>query len=67
MKVENYNIKDSIEDIHVSKYGIFYFFKDNIIAETHQGVIYTWDSAQDLIEAADKHYGQDSNICYITN
>ena len=67
MKVENSNIKDTIEDIHISKNGIYYFFKDYVIAEIHQGIIYTWDSAQDVIEAAHKHYGENHNICYITN
>ena len=67
MKVENSNIKDKIEDIHVSENGIYYFFKDFIIAEIHQGVIYTWDSAQDIIQAAHEHYGDNPSICYITN
>ena len=67
MKVENSNIKDHIEDIHVSENGIYYFFKDFVIAEIHQGVIYTWDSAQDIIQAAHEHYGENPNICYITN
>lgn len=67
MKVENSNIKDPIEDIHVSENGIYYFFKDFIIAEIHQGVIYTWDSAQDIIQAAHEHYGENPSICYITN
>ena len=67
MKVENSNIKDRIEDIHVSENGIYYFFKDYVIAEIHSGVIYTWDSAQDVIAAAKNHYGDNLNICYITN
>ena len=67
MKIENSNIKDHIEDIHVSKYGVYYFFKDFVIGEIHQGVIYTWESAQDIIIAAHDHYGGNPNICYITN
>lgn len=67
MKVENSNIKDKIEDIHVSEHGVYYFFKDFIVAEIHQGVIYTWESAQDVIVAAKKHYGEKPNVCYITN
>lgn len=67
MKVENANIKDPIEDIHISEYGVYYFFKDYIIAEINQGVIYTWDSAQDVIQAARDHYGENYSISYITN
>lgn len=67
MKVENSNIKDNIEEIHISEYGIYYFFKGYIIAEIHQGVIYNWDSGQDLIKAVYEHYGDNPSICYITN
>lgn len=67
MKVENSNITDKLEDIHISDNGIYYFFKDYIIAEIHQGVTYTWESAQDVIKAAHDHYGENPDICYITN
>lgn len=67
MKVENSNIKDPIEDIHIDEYGVYYFLKDYVIAEIHQGVIYAWDSAQEVIKAAHEHYGENLNICYITN
>lgn len=67
MKVENANIKDHIEDIHVSENGIYYFFKDFVIGEIHQGVIYTWESSQDDIKAINNHYGSEAKICYITN
>ena len=67
MKIENSNLADQIEDLFVSDNGNYYFFKDFIIAEINEGVIYTWESAQDIIEAAIKHYGEDSSICYISN
>ena len=67
MKVENLNIQDAVEDIHISEFGVFYFFKNFVIAEIHQGVIYNWDNAQDVIKAIDEHYGDNAKICYISN
>ncbi|WP_299887983.1 hypothetical protein [uncultured Lacinutrix sp.] len=67
MRIADSNLADLIEDIHVSEYGNYYFFDDFIISEINEGVLYNWAAAQDAIEAAYKHYGENPSICYITN
>lgn len=67
VKVENSNIKDRLENIHISEYGVYFFYKDFVIGEIHQGVIYNWNSAQSVINAVYEHYGDNPRICYITN
>lgn len=67
MKVEDSNLIDQIKDIHISDNGRYYFFEDFIIAEINKDIVYTWESAQDVIEAAYNFYGQNISVCYITN
>lgn len=67
MRIKDSNLADFIEDIHISNNGTYYFFENFIIAEINEGVTYTWESAQDIIEAALEHYGENPSICYITN
>jgi len=67
MKVENTKLVDDVEDILVSEHGVYYFFEEFIIAEIAEGYLYNWASAQEVIEVATKHYGENKSICYITN
>ena len=67
MKITDTNLKELIEYVHVSKYGNYYFFKDFIVSEIKQGVIYNWEASQDAIEAAIEYYGENPSICYISN
>lgn len=67
MKIEDSNLADFIEDIHISDNGTYYFFENFIIAEINEGVTYTWDSAQDVIKAVLEHYGENPSVSYITN
>jgi len=63
MRIEDSNLADFIEDIHISDNGTYYFFENFIIAEINEGVTYTWESAQDVIKAALEHYGENPSIC----
>ncbi|WAC02623.1 hypothetical protein N7U66_02730 [Lacinutrix neustonica] len=67
MRIKDANLTEELEDIHLSEYGYYYFFKDFIVAEINPGVSYTWEEARDIIEAAYSHYGPDPSVCYITN
>lgn len=67
MKVENTNLANQIKDIYVSDSGIFYFLDGIIISEINEGVTYTWDEAQEIINAALKLYPSGKQICYISN
>lgn len=67
MRVKDSNLIELIEDVHVSENGIYYFFDGFVIAEINEGIVYTWESAQDIIKAAYEFYGDDISICYITN
>ncbi len=67
MTIRNSEISNLIEDVYLSKYGNYYFFKDFIVSEINEGVVFTWDVAQDIIPSIFKHYGKHPSICYITN
>lgn len=67
IRIKDAKLDHLIEDIHVSKYGVYYFFKNFIISEINSDVVYTWSEAQDAIAAAYKHYGDNPSICYISN
>ena len=67
MKVENTNLANQIKDVYVSDSGIFYFLDGIIISEINEGVTYTWDEAQEIINEALKHYPSGKQICYISN
>lgn len=67
MRIEETNLADTVEDIFISEYGIFYFFDGYIISELNEDIVYTWEAAQEAIEAAYRHYGDDPSVCYITN
>ena len=67
MRIEETNLADTVEDIFISKYGIFYFFEDYIISELNEDIVYTWEASQEAINAAYKHYGDNPSVCYISN
>jgi len=67
MKIKDTKLVDDVEDILISDHGIYYFFEEFIVAEITEGYIYNWESAQEVIEAAIIHYGEDLPISYITN
>ena len=67
MKITDTDLKNHIEYTHISEYGKYYFFKDFIISEINEEVIYNWEASQDIIEVATYYYGEDLPICYISN
>ena len=67
MTIKNSNLSSLIEDIHISKYGDYYFFKDFIISEIKEGITFSWEVAQELLPAVFKHYGSKPSLSYITN
>ncbi len=66
MTIKDSNLAYEIEDIHLSPKGNFYFFNNFVVSEIHEGVHYTWEDAQDVIEAYVKHYGK-VPITYVSN
>ncbi|WP_452226138.1 hypothetical protein [Lacinutrix cladophorae] len=67
MKIIETNLNNFIEDTHTSKNGTFYFFKDFIVSEINQGAIINWETAQEIINMATDYYGENPQICYISN
>jgi len=67
MRIQETNLADTVQDIFISKYGMFYFFDGFIISELNEDITYTWEAAQEAIEAAYKHYGENPSVCYISN
>lgn len=67
MKIADSNLADQIEDLHINDYGNYYFLKGIVIAEIKEGVVFNWEASQDIISAAISHYGENPQICYITN
>ena len=67
MRIEDSNLAEKIQDIFLSEYGTFYFLEGVIIGEINEGVIYNWDAALEVIDAAKQHYGEHISVCYISN
>jgi len=66
MTIKDSNLAYEIEDIYVSPYGNFFFFNNFIVSEIHEGVDFTWKTAQETLKAMKKHYG-DRPVTYISN
>lgn len=67
MTIEHSNLSSEIEDMYVSVNGNFYFFKNFIVTEIHDGVNFTWENGQNVLAAAKKHYGPTINVTIISN
>ena len=67
MTVENSNLTEFVKDIHTTENGKYYFFEDIIIAEINEGITYTFEAAENIIDIANQFYGEQKVLCYITN
>lgn len=67
MKVIDTYLAELIEDVHITKYGKYYFFKNLIISEIDEGVIYNWEAAQEIIDVIYEYYGENPSVSYISN
>jgi len=67
VEVAKHNIEHLVEDIYILQSGIYYFCDDFIISEINEGVHYTWDLAEEIIDLAYQHYGKDKKLSYISN
>jgi hypothetical protein len=67
MKVFNYKEFPHFEQTYILKCGTFYFYKDFIISQVHEGEYITLERAQELIDIAIGHYGQNTNLSLISN
>ena len=67
MKVADSDLVSEIEDIYIFDYGTFYFCSDYVISEIHEGVLFSWELAQEVIELVYQHYGKAVLISYISN
>lgn len=69
MKLEDTDLAHLVQDVHIEKEGVYYFFDTFVISEINKGVVYNWDTAQNIINAVTLHYGENnlSKISYISN
>lgn len=67
MQIKYSHLADLVEDVLIDEYGIYYFFDGFVVSEINEGVTYTWEASQALINAAYEHYGPNPNVCYISN
>ncbi len=67
MRIADSNLADQILDVHITDQGIFYFLDGIVISEINEGITYTWEEAKNAIDAAIEFYGDDYNLCYISN
>ncbi len=67
MRVTQSNLPHELEDVYILESGMYYFFKDFIISEVNEGVLFNWEMGADLIELAYNHYGPDAEVSYISN
>lgn len=67
MKIIFTDLIKEIQDVHSTENGNFYFFENYVISEIHEGVIYNWEAAQELILLINAHYGPKSSINFISN
>lgn len=67
MKIIDSTLANQIKDVYVSNHGVFYFLDGIVISEIDEGVTFTWEEAEKVIEAAKAVYGQTLDVCYISN
>lgn len=67
MKVED-SIYINLEHYKcILPFGIFYFFDDFIISEIDEGIHFDWGKGKQIIKIAERYYGGNSNVVYISN
>lgn len=67
MKFEASNYQHEILKKVSFPYGDFYFLDNVIVSEIYEGVIFDYEKAKPVIEAALHFYGEDAKIGYISN
>ena len=67
MKIADSNLADQIKDVHITDQGVFYFLEGIVISELNEGITYTWEDAESVIQVVRDFYGSDPNVCYISN
>ncbi|MBU2940490.1 hypothetical protein KO494_13160 [Lacinutrix sp. C3R15] len=67
MKITDTTLKEFIEDAHFLEHGNYYFFKDFIVSEIHEGVVYNWEISQEIINIATNYYKNRPVISLISN
>ncbi|TMM58863.1 hypothetical protein FEE95_05370 [Maribacter algarum] len=65
--VKNIDFFKNIRQVREFEFGIFYFFDGLVISEMKDGVIFNWNMAQKVIQAAHEVLGKDAQIAYISN
>lgn len=67
MTIIDSTLADSILDIHITDQGNFYFLEGIVISEINEGITYTWEEAEKVIETVHDFYGPEISVCYISN
>jgi len=62
-----YNYEHHLINKHQLAVGIFYFYKNYIIAEVKEGMVVTHENCNDLFNFVTKYYGTTTSFVYISN
>ncbi|UOB17309.1 hypothetical protein [Abyssalbus ytuae] len=67
MRIENSNFDGILIDYQTFKFGKVYFFKNIIVSEINEGIVLTYDIAEQFLRLIDKYYDEQQNVVYISN
>ncbi len=65
--VINFLPKNAIREIHKLDFGDIFFLENTIVTELHEGIIYGWEKAKEIIQLAENFFGKDFYVNYIAN
>lgn len=67
MRIKETFLKDQVlKEINVA-YGDFYFFKETVVSEIFEGVLFDYEKAKPIINAVYQFYGDNPQVFYISN
>lgn len=67
MKIEEHPIIEEVIAIHRLDFGDFYFFKNLVVGEIHDEVLFNWQKAKEVIDLAEEVLGKGCKPYYISN
>ncbi|WP_452227795.1 MULTISPECIES: hypothetical protein [unclassified Lacinutrix] len=67
MKLIDSKFAPSIEGIHVTKFGVVYFFNTFIVTEINEGELFSFASSIQLTNLIFDYYGTNTNLQVISN
>ncbi|QRM90685.1 hypothetical protein FG167_16055 [Lacinutrix sp. WUR7] len=67
MKLIDSKFAPSVEGINVTRFGVIYFFKDFVVTEINEGVVYGTETSEELTRLILEQYATKTNIHVISN